>query len=148
MIKKLLAALLVITLSFSAAGGYVFHDETTVSAKGYKSGKKGFSNNNTNNNFNSNIQKKDTNKSDSSVANKSAANKGGFMGGGMMKGLMLGGLAGLMFGGLLANMGALGSFIGLLVNVLAIIVVIALIRGIFNYFKNKRRREDSNSWRS
>lgn len=63
----------------------------------------------------------------------------GFGGGGLMRGLMLGGLAGLLFGGMLAGMGAIGSFLGLLVNVLAIYVIFVLIRKVFQAFSNRNR---------
>jgi len=72
-----------------------------------------------------------------------AAKKPGFFGGGsFMKGMMIGGLAGLMFGGLFAGMGAFGNILGFLINVLAIYVVIVLIRYAFQYFKNKRREAE------
>ncbi|QHW34469.1 hypothetical protein GZH47_29200 [Paenibacillus rhizovicinus] len=65
--------------------------------------------------------------------------KRGFFGGGsFMKGLMIGGLAGMMFGGLFGNMGFLGNIFGLLVNVLAIYVVIALVLGIVRYFRRNK----------
>lgn len=147
--KKILSAFLTAALIFSPIGTVVFQDQpTTVEAKGYKSGKKGFNNNNSStNNNNSLFQKKQDNSN--STTNKSAATKknGGFFSGGLMKGLMLGGLAGLLFGGLFANMGFLGQILGLFINVLAIIVVIALIRKIFQFFKNKKK-EEANPWRN
>ncbi len=58
--KKILAALFAATLIFSTVGATLFISDTpTAEAKSYKSGKKGFSNNNNS----SNIQKsKDTTK--------------------------------------------------------------------------------------
>ncbi|BBH19759.1 hypothetical protein Back11_11040 [Paenibacillus baekrokdamisoli] len=66
------------------------------------------------------------------------ANRGFFSGGGLMKGLMIGGIAGLLFGSMFGS-GFLGNFLGLLVNVLAIFIVIAAIRSIFLYFRNRRK---------
>ena len=61
--KKLVVALLAITLVLTPLGNLVFNEDVTVEAKGYKSGKKGFNiNNNNNNNNNSNIQKNQKNK--------------------------------------------------------------------------------------
>ena len=140
--KKILAALFAMTLIFSSAGSYVFHDNApTAEAKKYKSGQKGFNNNN---NYNTNIQNKDKNQ-DQATTNKNkttnntkstTASKGGFM-----KGLMFGGLAGLLFGGLLGNMGMLGSLLGLLINAAAILFVISLIIKIVGMIKDKKRKE-------
>jgi predicted lipid-binding transport protein (Tim44 family) len=145
-LKKLLSVIFSAVLIFTPIGNAVFHDDsTTAEAKSYKSGKKSFStDNNKSNNF-SNFQKKDN------TTNKSATTptkKGGFSTGGLMKGLMIGGLAGLLFGSLFANMGVLGSILGLMVNVLGIIIVIAVIRKIFVFFKDKKKREEPNSWRN
>ncbi|HWO78725.1 MAG TPA: hypothetical protein VNM69_22940 [Bacillus sp. (in: firmicutes)] len=145
--KKILSALLTAALIFAPVSHFVFPDHiTTVEAKSYKSGKKGFNFNNSSTTNQSSFQ----NKADHSTINKSAtANKtGGFMTGGLMKGLMLGGIAGLLFGSLFANMGVLGYMLGLFVNIMAIVLVIALIRGILSFFKNKRKKEEENSWRS
>ncbi|MGG4264978.1 hypothetical protein [Peribacillus simplex] len=147
--KKIMAALLTITLAFSPVGTYVFKDHSeSVDARGYKSGKRSFNTNNNNNNK-SNFQNKETKKSDATTTNKAKTDtKSGnsFSKGGLMKGIMLGGLAGLLFGGLFANMGALGSILGLMINVLAVVVLIAVIRKIFTYFKDKKK-EDTNPWR-
>lgn len=146
--KKVLAALVALTLILSPLGNFVFQDETTTAeARGYKSGKRGFNNNigNTNkSNFQQQKKKEDTN-----VTNKSTnptKNKGGFMSGGLMKGLMLGGLAGFLFGGLLGGMGMLGSFFGLMINVLAIYVLIVIIRKIFVMIKDRKKKE-ADQWR-
>jgi len=83
--KKILAALFAATLIFSTVGATLFISDTpTAEAKSYKSGKKGFSNNNNS----SNIQKSDTtkdqnnattNKNNSTSTNKAdTTKKGGF----------------------------------------------------------------------
>ncbi|MFC5648396.1 hypothetical protein ACFPYJ_04520 [Paenibacillus solisilvae] len=67
------------------------------------------------------------------------ANRGFFSGGSLMKGLMIGGIAGLLFGSMFGT-GFFSNFLGLVVNLLAIYLVIVAIRGIFLYFRNRRRR--------
>ncbi|MBP2078478.1 hypothetical protein [Oceanobacillus polygoni] len=148
--KKILTALITATLLFSPIGNVIFQDHTiTVEAKSYKSGKKGF-------NFNSNTNKSNTNnnnslfqnnKNNSSKSTATTNKSGGFMSGGLMKGLMLGGLAGLLFGGLLGNLGMLGSLLGLAVNILAIVILFAIVRKIFTFF-TKKKDEERNPWRS
>lgn len=154
--KKIIAAIFAAVLIFSPLGNFIFTDDvTTVEAKRYKSGKKSFNIDNNRSNNTTNFQKKeDTNQS---TVNKSTVNQnqgktksGGFFGGGggFLKGLMFGGLAGLLFGSLFANMGMLGSILGLLVNILAIVVLIAVIRKIYLFFKEKKKKEEPNPWRS
>lgn len=150
-LKKLVSALLAVTLIMSPIGNIIFTDDvSTVEAKGYKSGKKNF---NTTNNFNK--PQVDKKKEDTSSLNKSTNNtsntakKGGFFSGGLMKGLFVGGLAGLLFGSLFANMGMLGSILGLMVNVLAIVLIIGIVRKIFVMIKEKKKqKEDMNPWQT
>ena len=144
MFKKLFSAMLVLTILFTPIGGFILGDQlTTVSAKGYKSGKKSF-NSNTNNNSPSLFKKDDTQQKSSTTTKNSTSAKPKM--GGIMKGLFLGGLAGLLLGGLLSNLGILGSIIGLFINVLAIIAVIFIIRKLFTLFKKKRKSEDDTVW--
>ncbi|MBO1512588.1 hypothetical protein [Metabacillus bambusae] len=143
MFKKLFSAMLVLTLLFTPVGGFMLGDQlTTVSAKGYKSGKKSF-NSNTNNS--PSLFKKDDTQQKSSTTTKNSTTAKPKMGG-IMKGLFLGGLAGLLLGGLLSNLGILGSIIGLFINGLAIIAVIFIIRKLFTLFKKKRKSEDDTVW--
>ncbi|MFS0575732.1 hypothetical protein AB1K83_08860 [Sporosarcina sp. 179-K 3D1 HS] len=145
--KKLIAALLAITLILSPAGNFLFQDNMiTAEAKSYKSGKKGF--NAPSKPAPSKIEKK---KDDSTVPNKTTNTpngKGGFFSGGLMKGLFVGGLAGLLFGSLFANMGMLGSILGFAINMLAILFLIFLIRKVFTLLVEKKKKEDVNPWRS
>ena len=144
--KKVFAAVIMMTLLFSPVGNAIFQDQpTTVEAKGYKSGKKSFNMNGNTNKSNSNSLFQN-NKSNSSNNKATSANRGGgFLSGGLMKGLMLGGLAGLLFGGLLGNLGVLGSLLGFAVNVLAIFILFSIIRKIFNLIK-KKKQEETNPW--
>lgn len=150
-LKKLVSALLAVTLIMSPIGNTLFTDDaSTVQAKGYKSGKKNF---NPTNNYNKPVvdKKKEDTSSFSKSTNKpnNTAKKGGFFSGGLMKGLFIGGLAGLLFGSLFANMGILGSILGLMVNVLAIVLVIGIVRKIFALIKEKKQqKEDRNPWQT
>ncbi|BAQ09351.1 Na+/alanine symporter [Bacillus sp. OxB-1] len=144
--KKLIVALLAATLILSPAGNFLFQDHTiTAEAKSYKSGKKSF------NAPSKPAPSKAEKKEDSVVPNKAANTpnaKGGFFSGGLMKGLFIGGLAGLLFGSLFANMGMLGSILGFAINMLAIFFLIFLIRKVFALLKEKKKKEDVNPWRS
>ncbi|OBR64737.1 hypothetical protein A7K91_03905 [Paenibacillus oryzae] len=87
-----------------------------------------------------NVSKTTTDSKTGGATAGTAAKTGGFLGGGggLMKGMMLGGLAGLMFGSMFGNMGAMGQFLGLMVNLLAIFAVIMLIRVAFVYLRSKK----------
>ena len=121
--KKVLSAVLTAVLIFSPIGNVVFHDNsTTVEAKSYRSGSKSFkSNNNSTNNNTFQQRKADTNTTNRSAATTNTK-RGFFSGGGLMRGLMIGGLAGMLFGGLFANMGFMGNILGLFINLIAIFV--------------------------
>jgi predicted lipid-binding transport protein (Tim44 family) len=86
----------------------------------------------------------------SSSATGANAKRGFFSGGSLMKGLMIGGLAGLFFGSVFSGMGFFGNFLGLLVNVLAIIVLIAIVQAVLASIRRKRetrqRPDDSRRW--
>lgn len=112
---------------------------------GYKSGTKTYSPTDT---------KQDPAKTDSGKTTTNATNQttthpsttastatkpGGFFSGGLMKGLMIGGLAGLLFGSLFGGLGPLGDFLGLLINVLALVMLFALVRKVVMYFVEKRK---------
>lgn len=146
--KKLIAALLAVTLILSPVGNLIFQGATiTAEAKSYKSGKKSY--NAPSKPAPSQIEKK---KEDSAIPNKATSTptkKGGFFSGGsLMKGLFVGGLAGLLFGSLFANMGILGSVLGFAINMLAIFFLIFLIRKVFTLLTEKKKKEDVNPWRS
>lgn len=153
--KKLAAALFAATLAFSTVGPIVVdHNDTTVEAKSYKSGKRGFNTNGSSNNNSLFSNKSNTNTNSNSQVNKNSTfnnksltnpttKKGGFL-----KGMMLGGLAGMLFGGMLGHMGAMGNLFGFLVNIIAILVLLMLVMKIFQMFRgNKKREEDRNIWR-
>ncbi|REE57384.1 hypothetical protein A8990_15730 [Paenibacillus taihuensis] len=86
-----------------------------------------------------NVNKSTTGTTKSGTTATTTQKRGFFSGGSFMKGLMIGGLAGLLFGGMFGNLGFLGDLFGLLINVLAIYLVIVAIRGIFHYFRSRRR---------
>ncbi|MGE7218702.1 hypothetical protein [Priestia koreensis] len=147
MLKKFMAVLISATFLFAVTpvGSFITpHEDHVASAKGYKSGKRSFGGNSSNNGP-SLFKKSTPSKKNNSVTNKSAATKSKT--GGFMRGMLFGGIAGLLLGGMLGNMGGFGAFLGLMLNILAIVVVISLIRGIFTYFRNKRKEEEARSWR-
>lgn len=153
--KKLISALAAVIIVMSPIGSLVLNDHGhTVDARGYKSGRKSFNTNYNRINKTPAIQKKQQNnhsynKSNSSTnKSKSTTNqKRGFFSGGLMRGLFIGGLAGLLFGGLFAHMGALGSLLGFVINVFAIILVYKIIRSIIIAMRMKNRKDDAHSWR-
>lgn len=156
--KKLSAIVLAFALVFSNAGAAILHDsgDVAVEAKSYKSGKKGFSGGN--DNFSKNRTSKDDASTNSNTLNKSTttqnnkttattANKGGFSSGGFLKGLLVGGLAGLLFGSLFADLGFLGSLLGLAINLGAILIIAYLIMKIYFMLKRKHEKEVMEHWR-
>jgi predicted lipid-binding transport protein (Tim44 family) len=70
------------------------------------------------------------------------ANRGFFSGGGLMRGLLIGGIAGMLFGGMFGNMGALGNIFGFMINILAIYFLFVIIRKIVVYFIQRRKTND------
>lgn len=69
------------------------------------------------------------------------ANRGFFSGGSLAKGLMIGGIAGMLFGSMLAGLGAFGDFLGLLINLLVLYVLFVAVRGIIRYFRDNNQRK-------
>lgn len=141
MLKKFVTVLTAFMVVF-AAGNFVFTDN--VAAKSYKSGKKSFtpsSGQNSKVNLNkkdSNVNAKKTTPDSKTKATNTApkSNKGSFM-----KGLLLGGLGGLLMGSLFANMGALGSVLAFMVNMLVMAGIVMLAVRAFKYFKNQRKKQ-------
>ena len=103
-------------------GNFIVQDQpVTVEAKGFK-GKRGGSGI-------TNYQKKQNVNQNRSTYNNQSTTKPRT--GGFMRGLIAGGLAGLLFGSLLAQWGILGSLLGLLINVGAILVIVWLVVKLF-----------------
>lgn len=144
--KKLASVFFALTLLFSTVGAIILVNDTAVEAKSYKSGKRGFqqpskNNNNYQQNQNNFQQDKNTNSSSWTKTTKNTTgSKGGFM-----RGLVAGGIAGLLFGSLFSNMGALGSLLGFIVNVAAILLIVYLVLKI--YYAMKRKNEAHDQWR-
>ncbi|CAM3735513.1 hypothetical protein [Mesobacillus zeae] len=139
MLKKAAAAVLAFAVVFSPIGSQVFNDQTTiVSAKGYKSGVKRYNSNRST----PSKSKQNNTYNKSSSRNSSAKSKSrGFMGG-----LMYGGIAGLLFGGMLASLGPMGPLFGMILNILGILLIISLVKRIF-FTRRNRYNEDQNQWR-
>lgn len=148
MLKKILTAFLLLTFVFAPIAENVFQGPNhEVSAKSYRSGKKSF-NTNSNTNNNSMFQKKSNVNKKSTATNSGAKKTNSFNKGGFMKSMLLGGMAGLLFGSLLANMGALGSVFGLVINILFIVLLVGIIKKLFTRNNNNRPRKEVNeTWR-
>lgn len=139
--KKWIMVFLALAVVFSF--GLAIQD--AADAKGYKSGKKSFSPTQSNHQINSTPTKPDAGSSvlPSSKPMTSTPGSGGFM-----KGLLYGGLAGLLFGSLFGNLGFLGAILGFLVNLLAVIAVVAIVIRLYTFIKDQRRkREFHNAWK-
>lgn|GEM_PF-1180291 len=143
---KILASFMLLTFVFAPIAESTFVNTShEVSAKSYRSGKKSFNSNtgtNSNNSTMFNQKKSTTNNAQTTKPN--SFNKGSFA-----KSMLLGGVAGLLFGSLLANMGMMGSVLGLLINVLVIVLIIGLIKKIFtrnNNNHNRPRKEVNGPW--
>lgn len=95
-------------------------------AKGYRSPSRSYRPNN------NQIKRDTTKKATNNQATKNKSNNRGFLGG-----LLFGGIAGLLFGSMLGNMGAFGDILALIINVIAIILVIRILIYFFQKWRNR-----------
>ncbi|SOC06327.1 hypothetical protein SAMN05880501_104247 [Ureibacillus xyleni] len=153
--KIVSAILLAFTLAFTSVGTVILQDDVqTVEAKKYKSGKKSYNSNPGTNNNNIKDNDAGTNVNKATTTNKNTtgtattAKKGGFFSGGLMRGLFIGGLAGLLFGSLFADMGLLGNILGFAINAAAIIFIVFLCMKIYQMMKRKKDKEVTDHWRN
>lgn len=139
--KKLIMLLIAFVLVIAPNG--IGYDQADAK-KSYKSGTKSFNSTTTPNKADSNVNATTTKNTTTPAKNTSVASpsKGGFM-----KGLLFGGIAGLLFGSMFSSLGDLGAIFGFLINILAVVAVIVLIRKAFTYFKNQRRKQDLDAWK-
>lgn len=138
--KKGFIAMLALTVFLALGLGF----SDTADAKrggGFKSNKQSFT------------QKKDSTTQQSNTgatsgtANKSGAagstattKSGGLFGGNsFLKGLAVGGLAGMLFGGMIGSMGAFGEIFGFLINLLVIFAIFMVIRAAWTYVRNNKK---------
>jgi len=135
--------LVVLMLAFAVFAGFSgFAAVDHADAKGFKSGKRSY--NQTPSKSTDNVSKTDGGATKGTTNTGAATtNRGFFSGGGFMKGLMIGGLAGMLFGGMFGGMGFFGDMLGLLVNVAAIVILIAVIRKIYVYFKDRKKLDEN-----
>lgn len=122
-------------------------DQADAARKSFSSGKKSFTQ--TPKKSTDSVSKTTTGTKTNTGATGTTTQRGFFSGGSLMKGLMIGGIAGLLFGSVFSGMGGFGNFLGLIVNVLAIIVLISIIRAVFSSFRrnrNQQRPDDSRRW--
>jgi hypothetical protein len=128
MVKCLTALVLMISLVFTPVGDSVLEKNTSyVSAKSFKGGKRRY-------NPNSNYKQPDTrqNQPRSNFNRRNNPARGG-----IMRGLLYGGIAGLLLGGLLSNLGFFGGILGLFINLFAILLFIFIIRKLVRFFTHR-----------
>lgn len=140
----LLFSLLAFTVVVSAPA-----DQADAARKSFSSGKRSFSQ--TPKKSTDSVSRTTTGtKTNTGATTGTTTQRGFFSGGSLMKGLMIGGIAGLFFGSVFSSMGGFGSFLGLLVNLFAIMVLISIIRAVFSSFRRNRnprqRPDDSRRW--
>lgn len=142
MLKKLLVFFVAFAFIF-APGGLMGFDE--ASAKSYKSGKKSFNTNTNDSVTNSSTNKQGTTSVPPSPAKSPSVAKPGA--GGFMKGLLFGGLAGLLLGSMLDDLGFLGTLLALFVNILAVVGIFMIVRKLYLHFANERKKKDYQAWK-
>ncbi|MFT8362449.1 MAG: hypothetical protein ABF586_05555 [Sporolactobacillus sp.] len=142
--KRWFAVVLALTLVLSPAAVFLPASGSghQVLAKGYRTGIKTFQPS-TRTGTHSFFKNKTIQRSEA----KSSRSFGRSLGGGFMRGMIFGGLSGLLFGSLLSHFGGFGMMAGFLINILAVLAIIALIRYLFVSFTRRRRAEDDNPWR-
>jgi predicted lipid-binding transport protein (Tim44 family) len=136
-------ALLLLSLFAFTIAVTVPVDSADARPRSFSSGKKSFSKT-PSHSQNSVSKSSTTNKSSASSAG-TTANRGFFSGGSFMRGMMIGGLAGMFFGSMFGGMGAIGNIFGFLVNVIALFVLFAVFRGIYDAIKRRRQPHNPNN---
>ncbi|WP_071459785.1 hypothetical protein [Bacillus massilinigeriensis] len=140
--KKIAASLIALMVILSPVGTHLLGEQpASVSAKGYKSGVKRYNSNK------SNYQKSPNKSNQNKAYNKSSNYRKDSKRRGFLGGLMYGGIAGLLFGGLLSSLGPMGPLFGMILNVLGILLIIALVKRIF-FTRRNRYEEERNQWRN
>lgn len=142
--KKWFAVVLALTLILSPSGFFLpaTGGDHQALAKGYRTGIKTF-HSSTRTGTNSFFKNKTVRRSETN----SSRSFGRSIGGSFMRGMVFGGLSGLLFGSLLSHFGGFGMMAGFLINILAVLAIIALIRYLFVSFTRRRRAEDDNPWK-
>lgn len=144
MLKKLLTLFVAFAFIF-APSGLLGVDEASA-AKSYKSGKKSFTNTNSNDTMtNSTTNKQSTTSTPQSPAKSPSVAKPSS--GGFMKGLIFGGLAGLLLGSMLDDLGFLGTLLALFINILAVVGILMIVRKLYLHFANERKKKDYQAWK-
>src|SRR5690606_9211278 len=127
-----------LALTVFLALGLGFSD--TADAKrggGFKSNKQSFTQKKDNTTQQSNSGA--TSATKSSTGSAATTKSGGLFGGSScLKGVALAGLAGLLCGGMFANMGGFGEVVGLLINIAAIVAIFMISRAAWTYIRNNK----------
>lgn len=139
--KKVLMVFMAFTVVFASLGIFASDADARRGGGGFKSSPKSYSTtpkraDNNSGSVNS------TNRSNTSNAAGATGKRGFFSGGNLLTGLMIGGLAGMLFGGMFANMGFMGDFFGLLINLVAIYVLFIAARGIYRMIRQRKKPAD------
>lgn len=137
--KKFYILILALAFLLAPSGGLLGNDEASAKARGgFNTGTK--TSTPPKSDTTSTVKKPDSSTTNNQFKNttSTSSKKGGFV-----KGLLFGGLAGLLLGGLLSNLGSLGAILGILINGLAIAAVIVLAVKLYRYIKNRRLKH---SW--
>lgn len=141
--KKWVAIVLALTLVLSSASLFLpASGDQQAFAKGYRTGIRTY-HSTTRTGTNSFFKNKTVRRSEST----SSRSFGRSIGGSFMRGMIFGGLSGLLFGSLLSHFGGFGMMAGFLINILAVLAIIALIRYLFVSFTRRRHAEDDDRWR-
>jgi predicted lipid-binding transport protein (Tim44 family) len=137
-------ALLVLSLFAFTIAITVPVNSADARPRSFSSGKKSFSN--TPSKSQSGVSSNSTTNKSSASSAGTSTNRGLFGGGSFMKGMMIGGLAGMLFGGMFGS-GVFGNMMGLLINVIALFVLFAVFRGIYDAIKRRRnpQHQDPNN---
>ncbi|CAM3167820.1 hypothetical protein [Sporolactobacillus spathodeae] len=142
--KKLMAAFLALTLILTPAGNFLSApQQQKADAKGYRTGVRSF-HSTTRTGTNSFFKNKTIQRTERQATTRSFGNS---FGGSFMRGMIFGGLSGLLFGSMFSHFGGFGMMAGFLINFLAILAIIALVRYLFVSFTGRRRAEDNDKWK-
>ncbi|WP_206424295.1 hypothetical protein [Cohnella candidum] len=130
------ALLLFSLFTFTLAVTAPLYHTADAKPRSFRSGTKSFTK--TPSKSQSSVNSGTTSKTGTTSAAASTANRGFFSGGSFLKGMMIGGLAGMLFGGMFGGMGFMGNIFGFMVNLIAIVVLFAIIRAVFDALRRRR----------
>ncbi len=134
--KKGFLVMMALALVFTLSLGFSDSADARRGGGGFKSSKGSFTQTPKKQD---NVQQSSGTKQNGAASTAGTKQGGMFSGGGFMKGMLLGGLAGMMFGGLFGNMGAMGEMLTAILNIAIIVGIILVIRAAFIYIRNNKK---------